>query len=258
MGKVVIWDGSQQIPSDSDRVLVVAKDGFFQLKRLNLAGRTIIEAITKIGPGWDDDSLQAFGGERLCLGFAEKITQALLQQATAFFKAVHDRFETEAIVLLFYAPAAPASQRWQIMAPEQEVTGGHCRYTDPGPARAGWFLAGDIHSHDRMSGSHSSMDDDDENHRDGIHITVGGVNSLPNYAVSAVVNGSRFKLELADIVDGIQPVAFPQQWLQLVRKPAPPTPSVASFLTNRAGEDGLSTYSVPQAVVRPVGKKKGG
>lgn len=222
MSNVIIWDGSSIVPPDVARALIVARNGFYQLKRINLGNLPIIEAVTKMGPGWDDESLQYFSGERLSLGFAEKIPQPILQQAVAFFQAVYNRHQSEAIVLLFYAPAAPQGQKWLIMAPEQIVTGGTCRYEDPGPAPTGWFLAGTIHSHGSMAAFHSGTDDRDEDFRDGIHITAGRVNSLVEFSVSVVIEGQRFKLELSDIVEGVQLVDFPAQWLQLVRKPAPP------------------------------------
>lgn len=262
MANVVVWDGVQKIPSDVNRVLIVARDGFFQFKRLVLAGQTIIEAITKIGTGWDDESIQPFGDERLSLGFAEKIPQPMFQRAVSFASAVYQRFQGEAILLLFYAPRAPAGQRWQVMVPEQVVTGGHLDYTDPGPARAGWFLAGDIHSHGSMSGFHSGTDDDDEHQRDGIHITVGGVNSsLPSLAVSVMVDGSRFKLDLADVVEGIVPATFPEEWLSRVSKPEPaPTPASNWQALLGRESDGLGNepLSTCRAVQTHVLQKRSG
>jgi len=221
MPNIIVWDGTTQVPSDVSRALIIARDGMFQLKRIALNGLILIEAVTKIAPGWVEEEMCDWGAPRLQLGFAEKIPQTVLQQAIAFFGAVYNRFQTESVVLLFYAPQAATGQKWRVLPPEQEVTGAACQYSDPGPAPAGWFLAGTIHSHGNMGAFHSGTDDRDEQDRDGIHITVGGVNSLPSFAVSAVVDGERFKLELADVVEGIAQTVFPQNWLDRVSKPAP-------------------------------------
>lgn len=245
---VIIWNGENVVPPDVSRALIVARNGCFQLKRIRLGSLPIIEAITHHGPGWDDESLQDFSGERLSLGFAEKIPQTILQQALAFFSAIYTRLSTEAIVLLFYAPSAPVNQRWLIMAPEQTVTGGTCKYEDPGPAPSGWFLAGTIHSHGNMGAFHSGTDDHDEDQRDGIHITVGRINSLVEFSVSVVIEGERFKLELSDIVQGVTPVDFDHTWLQRVRKYEPPT----LIETNP-----LATFRATQQLVHPAPKKGG-
>lgn len=263
MSNVFIHDGTTSVPPEATRALIVAADGIFQLKRIVLGGLPIIQAVTKVGDGWDG-GLLPWGGSSLRLGFAEKIPQELLQQAVAFFQAVYDRLGTESIVLLWYAPGAPEGQKWLIMAPEQEVTTAYCKYTDPGVAPTGWYCAGAIHSHGGMGAFHSGTDDADEDHRDGIHITVGRVNSLVEFSVSAVVDGSRFKLELGDVVVGIAPTAFPAEWLDRVSKPEPVVSTMAprpeyEWLGGQpqvAGE-ALATHRTATTIVRPA-KKKGG
>ncbi len=266
MGQVFVINGTTVVPPDVTRGLLVARDGFFQLKRLVLGNQVLIEAVTKMGTGWDDDSLAPWGGESVKLGFAEKIPQALLQTAVSFFVAVYDRFHTEAIVFLFYAPSAPAGGRWQIVAPEQNVEPARCKGFDPGSAPPGWYLAGDIHSHGDMGAFHSGVDDADEGNRDGIHITVGGVNSLVEFSVSVVVDGVRFKLNMSDVVAGIAPTAFPPEWLARVHKVEPPPPvfQMGGSFPHRSIGDGdgdgdgpLATYRAMQKVVHPT-KKKGG
>lgn len=240
MPNIIVWDQTpleikrRMIESNITRALIVARDGSFQLKRIALAGQVLIEAVVKIGPGWVEEGMVDWGEPSLRLGFAEKIPQAVLQQAIAFFQTVYTRHQSEAIVLLFYAPSGPDGRKWMLMAPPQEVTGAACHYDDPGPAPAGWFLAGTIHSHGSMGAFHSGTDDRDEDNRDGIHITVGGVNSLPNFAVSAVIDGSRFKLELADVVEGIAQTTFPEAWLGRVTKPALVVPLASSWLSQQS------------------------
>jgi hypothetical protein len=257
MANVFINDGTSQVPPEATRAMIVASDGIFQLKRIVLGGLPVIEAVTRMGEGWDGDGLLPWGGPSLRLGFAEKIPQIVLQQAVSFFRAVFDRFQTEAIVLLWYAPGAPEGQRWQIMAPEQTVDPAHCHYDDPGAAPSGWYCAGTIHSHGGMGSFHSGVDDHDEDHRDGIHITVGRVNSLVEFAVSVMVNGERFKLELADVVAGVQPTAFPAEWLERVTKPAPPPAPIMQWSGLRGeDDDDLATHRAVTAIVRPT--RKGG
>jgi hypothetical protein len=202
------------IPADVNRALIVANNGSFQFRRV---GNGLIEATTKIGPGWPGDGLGEWR-ESLQLGFAEKISLAKLEQVVAFFREVYQRFRSEALVLLFYAPAAPEGERWTVVVPEQVVSPAHLYSEDPGPAPNGWLLAGTIHSHGNMRAYHSGTDDSDEKYKDGIHITVGAITGAPEYSCSVVVSGRRFQINLEDIVAGFEPIAFPPEWMERVER----------------------------------------
>lgn len=246
--------GFEGVPADVRRALLVASNGTFSLKRLVVNGQALIEAVTKHGPGWSDDGLTEYT-EGLRLGFGEKVPWTLVQQTITFFKAVYGQYRSEAIVLLWYAPAAPEGARWQVMAPAQQVNGSRLKSDDPGPAPAGWLLAGDIHSHGSHSAFHSGTDDRDEDKKDGIHITIGGMDSpMSSFSVSVVVDGTRFKLDLSDVVEGIPTIEFPTEWLARVSELPEPELVAIPSVTNLAAHRAVQTY------VRPATKRsaKGG
>lgn len=239
------------VPAGVRHALLVADNGSFVLKRLEVAGQTLIEAVTKHGPGWPEDGLATYQ-EGLRLGFAEKIPWSLVQKTIAFFKAVYNRYQSEAIVLLWYAPAAPAGQRWQIMPPVQRVSGSRLQSDDPGPAPDGWLLAGSIHSHANMPAFHSGTDDADEAHKDGVHITVGNVGGpLPSFSVSVVADGTRFKLELEDVIEGVPTVDYPREWLTRVSKIQP------IQVANSLGSSALQDWETQKQIVHPKGGRNG-
>ena len=83
-------------------------------------------------------------------------------------------------------------------------------------------MAGTIHSHAAMSAFHSGTDDHDEQFFDGVHITIGKLDSVPEYSCSLVVHGKRAMFDASQLVDGMAPAeAIPTAWLNAVKLPAP-------------------------------------
>lgn len=213
--KVIVWNGENTIPADASRALIVAANGLFALKRIQLGGLTVLEAVTRHAEPWQDDSLISLNMPAVSIGFAEKIPHGLIERATAFFAAVQRKYHTEAVTWLWYAPMAPSSQHWNIMAPEQFVESGRVKANDPGGQVSGWFHAGYIHSHNNFNAFHSGTDNGCEKWHDGIHITIGNVGTIPTYAPSVVVDGIRYEVALSDLVS-VRKVEFPVEWMKQV------------------------------------------
>ncbi len=148
---------------------------------------------------------------------ASKIPADLFRRVTAWFSAVYQKHRSEAVGYLYYRLADGA---WDFVVPSQAVGSAHAKY-DAAPRREGWQCAGTVHSHAAMGAFHSGVDDADEASFDGVHITVGRLDSIPEYSCSLVVQGVRVKVELSDLVAGVAPCDVPAEWLDAIKKSAP-------------------------------------
>lgn len=122
----------------------------------------------------------------------------------AFFRAADERWGSEAALLITYNRA---TEQFVLLAPPQDVSGGHCRYAIPRVRELprGHLRVGTIHSHSSGSAYHSDTDVHDEEHMDGVHLTVGRVDCIAVEVVaSLVVGGRRFTLDPTRVLGGLQ------------------------------------------------------
>jgi len=125
-----------------------------------------------------------------------------------FFQRVWEKFRAESEVMLMYNKV---SQEYNLWCPEQKISGGHVGYETPMDEleefRKGnndWTWAGTIHSHCNFSAYHSGVDTDDERHVDGVHITLGHVDSDDFSMVSSVcINKQRWQLPCENVIRGV-------------------------------------------------------
>lgn len=177
---------------------LVTREGLFQVKE-SAAFRS---AVRVRGLSWLE-------GQR------EEVTMTLplvpgelLARAIGLFREVYRRHRSEAIVLLQYDPAAG---RYTLAVPEQNVAGGHLEYAI-GPTPAGLVRVGTIHSHADADAFHSELDDWDERHDDGLHVTVGNLDGPLTLACSVVVDGRRFPLQAGAVFTPIPQAAEGEVW----------------------------------------------
>lgn len=137
------------------------------------------------------------------------VPKSLANQALGFFLEVFRRHSAESLVHLYYNPE---EKRYQIEVPPQRVSGEACYYKI-NPAPEGWRRIGTIHSHGMAEAFHSSQDQKDERHDDGLHITFGNLDQ-PDWSlsVSLVVDGKRFFLEPRSVL-GKELVFTPEEGL---------------------------------------------
>lgn len=153
---------------------------------------------------------------------ATKIPLDLIRRVTAFFRAVYIAQKSEAVGYLFYSPT---SGEWDFVPPAQTAGPASAKYGSPSRREEGWVVAGTIHSHASMSAFHSGTDHHDEEGFDGVHITIGRLDSVPEFSCSLVVQGVRRMFEASDLIDGMAPAdAVPAAWLEAVKEPAPRLP----------------------------------
>jgi proteasome lid subunit RPN8/RPN11 len=105
-------------------------------------------------------------------------------------------YKTEAIVLFHYSKEENV---WEMSVPAQRVMSGRILYYDANYRKSGFICAGTIHSHGSMGAFHSGIDRTDEEHWDGIHITIGDLYKTDCFSLDAeaVVNDYRVTMPLS-------------------------------------------------------------
>lgn len=177
----------------------IASNGVFQVKDTPLY--RAVTRVTREVPGLYPTL------ERLEIRLP-RLPRAPLAEVLAFFAEVYERFEGEAIVMIYYDPEAHS---YSFDAPPQRIPGyrdfrGNLRaylrldYESP-PRPRGHLLLGSIHSHADLSAFSSSVDCDDERFGDGLHIVYGHFGSSAlSRCVGFVAGGRRFHVEPAQLL----------------------------------------------------------
>ena len=184
MFPVYLKDEGFESPDDPIYYLVTA-DGLFQVKE-NPVFRSCVGVRGIRGLQGQKDEVR---------WKLPPIPGALLQRVVGLFREVLRRYRSEAIVLLIYDLA---TREYGVVVPEQQVTGGHLSYA-PGETPPGRIRVGTIHSHAEADAFHSPLDDWDEEHDDGLHVTVGNLDASVSLSCSLVVDGRRFLLRSRDV-----------------------------------------------------------
>lgn len=186
---IYVQDGSLKIPED-ETCYIIGKDGIFLKKKLDL-----IDSLTKVDKISFLSNVDTFAKMNI-----PKIPEKLFGNIFSFFRIVFEKYKSESIVLLFFNVS---KKEYKIYVPEQIVSPASLEYSLDKTIE-GFRLIGTIHSHGSMSAFHSTTDVHDEEGFDGIHITIGKVDS-DNFEVSTsiVVNGFRSKVQSDLYIEGI-------------------------------------------------------
>lgn len=150
---------------------------------------------------------------------ATKLPLELIKKVTAFFKQVYDKHKSEAVGYLYYESS---SGEWDFIPPAQKAGPANVKY-DKAPIKNGWSVVGTIHSHANLTAFHSGTDHDDEKYFDGVHITIGKLDTrTPEFACSIVCQGARAEYEPNDLIDGMDPVIdAPAEWMCMMKLDEP-------------------------------------
>ena len=197
MFPVYLKDDAFEPPADPIHYLVTA-DGLFQVKE-NPVFRSCIRVRGIRGLQGQKDEVQ---------WKLRPIPGSMLQRVVGLFREVYRRHKSEAIVLLLYDPAA---REYDLSVPEQYVAGGHLSYV-PGAAPAGKLRVGTIHSHAEADAFHSPVDDGDEEHDDGLHVTIGNLDGPFSLSCSLVVDGRRFSLRSREVFESLSRESASEVW----------------------------------------------
>ena len=203
MFKVVVLDGKEKLPED-DIYYIIAKGGVFLRKKLGL-----IESITPVTEISILEDIQSYAKMSI-----PKIPGKSVAKVMTFFKKAYELYKSEAVVLLYYNTE---KKSYKVYVPHQKVSGASVDYTK-GISLANHIQIGTIHSHANFSAFHSGVDDHDEEHFDGLHITIGNNNDeFPSFSASVVVNGKRFPVPATEYIDGLEMVEYTPYFPQMFR-----------------------------------------
>lgn len=242
MFPIYLKDDEFQPPEDPIYYIVAANGIFLVKKTTFFTSVTPVEGI----PHLKEEK------KRVRLRLPKKIPADIFRQILGFFRGVYEKFHSEAIVLLYWNPAAA---EYAVIAPNQTASAGFCKY-EVGANPDGMVRVGTIHSHGSLSAFHSGTDDRDERHDDGIHITVGTINEIPSFSCSIVADGQRAKLSLKHLVAKSEEFDFPPEWLKQV------TQARERFAQKTGFFAGSSTYQAPMyetpSDIKPKGLPFGG
>ena len=185
------------VEPDDPIYYLVTKDGLFQVKQ-----NAFFRSCTKVeGLGWLQEE-EEWAELRL-----PPLPATLLAEAVAFFREVFEKHKAEAVILIYYHLR---DERYELKVPKQKVAGGHCEY-EIGPTPSGYLRVGTIHSHASAEAFHSELDDLDEIHDDGLHITVGNLDQNISLSYSLVVDGRRFPLKPDEVFEHL-PALDERRW----------------------------------------------
>lgn len=191
---------------------LIASNGVFKVKKTTFFVSS--SAIMISVEGRELPGLQKhFASVRINL--PKKVSDEILKSSLSFFRAVYQKYErSEAIVILYWSPA---KREYLIRAPKQEVIAMSLPYYEVGENPWGLVRVGTIHSHCDAPAFHSKVDEADEAQDDGIHITIGNINSNPSYSCAIVSDGQRLSVGIEKVVDCDLGGEFPSEWLRNVR-----------------------------------------
>ena len=184
----IVEAGSRALEGTSLPAFVVARDGLYLRKRSMLGlSQTKVDRVAHLPRG------KAFLDYRL-----PKLPTELMGQVVGFFRAVYDRQQTEALVLLLWQ-----DDRFELLVPSQSTTSVSVRHKlDHSGLPAGSRLVGTIHSHGAFSAFASATDEDDEADLDGLHVVVGDLlRRKPSFSAALVVDGHRFTARLSQVLE---------------------------------------------------------
>lgn len=201
--------GKDFVEPEEDIYYLVAKEGVFLIKK-----NEFFESSVKVDNNLPLRSHQ----QNVKLGIPNIPYESIIRPVVSFFRKIYQTQGTEAEALLFYSLI---KREYKIEVPKQKASGGGADYRVDiakylEKRKDGYRLIGDIHSHASMGAFHSGVDDHDEETFDGIHITVGNLDTAPTLSCSVVISGKRIKLEPDEIISGVE--EFPQEWMKKVKK----------------------------------------
>jgi len=187
----------------------LGSDGLY-LGRNNKFYKSLIK--TKGGPG-ELEPLKASLRPRF-----PKIPQEMFERVAGFFADVGELHDAESQCLFYWNPT---DEKVEVVVPEQKTTkkSYSVKYEQPIDLPHEWLLFGDAHSHVHLSAYCSGTDIADEEHFPGLHFVFGHMDQdTIQLHCEAVVDGSRFTIDLDHVVEGFEGFLFdyPKEWMERV------------------------------------------
>lgn len=203
----MLTDDQELDTPDNGPYYVATKHGFMIHKRTHWG--TVLVPV---------DEIPSLGSSQSMLYHDIKLPPELIGQAWSFFRGVWNERKSEAMVDITW----DVERGYRLFVPPQKASGGGV-HANRNPEHYRGQIVGTIHSHCNFGAFHSGTDDNDANGQDGLHITIGHVDSDNlDIAIMVSANTIKWKLELADITEGeVKLAPHPAWWQKLVADPAP-------------------------------------
>ena len=131
----------------------------------------------------------------------DRMPLAFLGSIVRFMQEVYKKFKSEVQVRMYYDPSAKSL--WQFVVLSQEVTGATTKETGKEIVKMSptAIEIGTIHSHPSFSASQSGEDQKSEERTNGIHITIGDINSSKfSWHFRAYYKGILHKVNLGQLI----------------------------------------------------------
>jgi hypothetical protein len=205
-------------PPDDQIYYLLGKNDLFLIKKTPFftSSIPIFSSVGNRGLGWLEPHTAS-----IKLNLPKKISLEDIRMITEFFRKIWLKYKgSEAIVFIYWDEKA---QKYVFRVPEQQA-GGQVHYK-VGKNPEGLIRFGDVHSHGAGDAGHSEKDDTDEEHDDGVHITIGNVDFNPSIACSVVSDGMRASFKPESIIE-IDTIDIPEEWIDKVKNYAPPVATV--------------------------------
>lgn len=187
---IYIYNKEDGIPKE-DTCYIIGKKGAYLKKTLDL-----ISSLTPVDKISVLDDVPTYAEIRI-----PKIPVRMIANILGFFKAVYQKFKSESVVLLYYNKK---KKSYKVFVPKQTVSYSGIDYKTDSTV-PDHLLVGSIHSHADFSAFHSGVDKGDEAKFDGLHLTIGKVNSeFFEICGSIAINGMRVPIEPEDYVIGLE------------------------------------------------------
>jgi len=194
MFPIYVAEKGKELPKEGTYYLIT-KSGFFLHKDTG-----IIQALVAVDEIPMLCDVESYVQLRL-----PKLPPDICYRAWKFFNAVYKKFNSESAVVIHFNVK---EQEYYLHCPDQEVSHGSVHYSLDDRFQD-FQLVGTIHSHCDFDAFHSGTDVEDETGQDGVHITLGHVNS-EYFSASAclVVNATRFETSLENTAQGVRVVTM--------------------------------------------------
>lgn len=142
-----------------------------------------------------------------------KMPLSILSQIIGFFKEIHKRYGSEAMVQIYWDRE---KKGYLLSVPRQEVSAASVNFKRDKRMDKKYLLVSDVHSHGTMSSFFSGIDDKDEKEA-RLYGVVGNIEEeIPTIKFRASSGGSTVDVSLKDIFD--ISFDFPKEWFDRVKE----------------------------------------
>lgn len=147
------------------------------------------------------------------------IPRSIIEQSWGFFRHVFEKREAEAEVLLLFNDK---TKQYRLFCPHQSTSyGGVDSLYDPADIPQGFVVMGSLHSHCDFEAFHSNTDTSDASDFNGVHFTLGKVDSKqPEIASMIMINKIMWEYDYSKLTTiredaRLRPRAFPMEWMSM-------------------------------------------